>query len=49
MNGTLDYESKLLSPEEVERMFRCQPEELCEDMLVRNPEELVCDVDRDDK
>ena len=41
MNGTLDYESKLLSQEEVERLFGCQPDELCPDMLARFPEMLV--------
>ena len=41
MGGTLDYESKTLSQEEVERLFHCQPEELCPDMLARNSEQLV--------
>jgi len=41
MEATLDYESRLLSQEEVECMFGCRAEELCPDMLVIDLETLV--------
>lgn len=39
--NALYQENKTLTAEEVERLFHCQPEELCPDMLVRDPETLV--------
>ena len=36
---------KLLTPEDVERLFHATPEEMCPDMLVRDPRELVIGTD----
>ena len=35
----------LLTKEEVERLYQCDPEELCPDMLVRDGHDLVVDDD----
>jgi hypothetical protein len=32
---------RLFSREEIEKMYRCEPEELCDDMLVRDSSTLV--------